>query len=71
MCGSLAAGGGERAVCCHLVDPLPGQALDLGAGLRSARLAEDLRRLRTATARHTAAVVEELQQRLDAALRSA
>jgi len=45
------------------------QALDLGDGMRSARLTEDLRRLRTATTRHTGTPVTALRQQLDSALK--
>ncbi|MGQ0778413.1 MAG: hypothetical protein ACT4NY_29065 [Pseudonocardiales bacterium] len=44
---------------------LAGRALDLGEGLRSARLVGDLRRLRTAATRHTGASVDALRQQLD------
>jgi hypothetical protein len=47
------------------------QALALGDGMRSARLADDLRRPHTATTRHATTSVESLQQRLDALLHSA
>jgi len=47
------------------------RALDLGHGMRSARLADDLRRLRGTTTRHAGAPVQALQQRLDSLLTSA
>jgi hypothetical protein len=47
------------------------QALDLGDGMRSARLTEDLRRLRTATTRHTGDRVTALHRQLDSALNPA
>lgn len=47
------------------------RALDLGDGMHSARLVDDLRRLRTATARHTGAPVNALRQQLDLVLTSA
>lgn len=47
---------------------LADRALDLGEGVRSARLVDDLRRLRTATTRHTGAQVDVLRQQLDSVL---
>lgn len=47
------------------------QALDLGNGMRSARLAEDLHWLRTAITRHTGTPVTALRQQLDSALKPA
>jgi len=47
------------------------RALNLGDGMRSARLADDLRRLRGASTRHAYAPVQALQQRLDSVLTSA
>lgn len=47
------------------------RALDLGAGVRSSRLTEDLRRLHTATTRHSGTEVMALRQQLDTALQSA
>lgn len=47
------------------------RALDLGDGMRSAYLADDLRRLRRATTGHAGAPVQALQQRLDSVLMSA
>ncbi|MDQ3152691.1 MAG: XRE family transcriptional regulator [Actinomycetota bacterium] len=47
------------------------RALDLGDGVRSVRLADDLRLLRGATSRHAGEPVQVLQQRLDLVLMSA
>ncbi|MGH3913103.1 MAG: hypothetical protein ACRDTC_06795, partial [Pseudonocardiaceae bacterium] len=47
------------------------QVLDLGGGVRSAMLTENLRRLHVATTRQHGEAVEELQQRLSPLLRSA
>lgn len=47
------------------------RALDLGDGVRSTRLTEDLRRLHTAANRHTGAQVTALRQQLDTVLTSA
>ena len=47
------------------------RALDLGDGMRFARLADDLRGLRSVTTRHADAPVQALQQRLDSVLTSA
>lgn len=47
------------------------QALDLGVGMRSARLTDDLHRLRRATTRHTGEPIATLQHQLDSALLSA
>ncbi|MGH8921676.1 MAG: hypothetical protein ACRD0H_25625, partial [Actinomycetes bacterium] len=47
------------------------QALDLSNGMRSARLTEDLRRLRTATTGHTGTPITTLRHQLDTALTSA
>ncbi|MGH3794600.1 MAG: hypothetical protein ACRDSP_06890 [Pseudonocardiaceae bacterium] len=47
------------------------RALDLGNGMRSARLTDDLRRLRNATARHTGPSVDALRHQLDSVLLAA
>jgi hypothetical protein len=47
------------------------RAFDLGDGVRSVRLTDDLRRLRTATTRHAGPSIDALQRHLDSLLKSA